>query len=133
MRRIPDSRSGLRSGTFLIRALEKLFQAHVHYYHLNPDKRDGKSVYIDLHGDLKLTSELKKRIAKECIFGVDIDRQAVEVSEMSIYLKILEGETQSTLGRQRVLFPNETFLPDLSRNIHVGTACWQRMPMSSVG
>lgn len=122
MRRIRILDPACGSGTFLIRALEKLFQAHVHYYHLNPDKRDGKSVYFDPHGDLKLTSELKKRIAKECIFGVDIDRQAVEVSEMSIYLKILEGETQSTLGRQRVLFPNETFLPDLSRNIHVGNS-----------
>lgn len=86
------------------------------------DKRDGKFVYLDAHGDLKLTSELKKRIAKDCIFGVDIDCQAVEVSEMSIYLKILEGETQSTLGRQRLLFPNETFLPDLSGNIHVGNS-----------
>ncbi|MGU3361034.1 Eco57I restriction-modification methylase domain-containing protein [Methylobacterium sp. M6A4_1b] len=122
MRRIRVLDPACGSGTFLIRALEKLFQAHIHYYHLNADKRDRKFVYIDPHGDLKLTSELKKRIARECIFGVDIDRQAVEVSEMSIYLKILEGETQSTLGRQRVLFPNETFLPDLSGNIHVGNS-----------
>lgn len=122
MRRIRVLDPACGSGTFLIRALEKLFQAHIHYYHLNVDKRDGRSVNLDAHGDLKLTSELKKRIAKDCIFGVDIDRQAVEVSEMSIYLKILEGETQSTLGRQRLLFPNETFLPDLSGNIHVGNS-----------
>lgn len=41
---------------------------------------------------------------------------------LSLYLKILEGETRSTLGRQQTLFPKETFLPNLSENIKCGNS-----------
>ena len=56
------------------------------------------------------------------IFGVDLDHQAVEVTMLSLYLKILEGETRTTLGKQHTLFPKETFLPDLSANIKCGNS-----------
>ncbi len=56
------------------------------------------------------------------IFGVDIDGQAVEVTMLSLYLKILEGENRTTLGAQRALFPKETFLPDLRENIKCGNS-----------
>jgi Alw26I/Eco31I/Esp3I family type II restriction m6 adenine DNA methyltransferase len=78
--------------------------------------------HIDQNNDLCLTSELKKRLAVDCIYGVDIDPQAVEVAEMSLYLKILEGETKSSLRKQKQLFPDETFLPDFSRNLKVGNS-----------
>jgi len=56
------------------------------------------------------------------VFGVDLDYQAVEVTMLSLYLKILEGETRTTLGKQHTLFPRETFLPDLSANIKCGNS-----------
>ncbi len=118
--RIIDPACG--SGTFLIAALEKLSQACVEYYLANPRSQNPRNCYIDFNGDLKLTNELKRQLAVDCIFGVDIDPQAIEVAEMSLYLKILEGESQSSLRKQKLLFPDETFLPDLSRNLIVGNS-----------
>jgi hypothetical protein len=41
---------------------------------------------------------------------------------LSLYLKILEGETRTSMGMQRTFFPSETFLPDLSTNIQCGNS-----------
>ena len=40
--------------------------------------------------------EQKKRILLNNIFGVDIDKQAVEVTQLSLFLKLLENESIST-------------------------------------
>ena len=48
--------------------------------------------------------------------GVDIDAQAVEVTKLSLLLKVLEEESgQLSLGLERVL-------PDLGHNIHCGNS-----------
>jgi hypothetical protein len=53
--------------------------------------------------------------------GVDIDPQAVEVTKLSLLLKVLEGESEQTLQTQIQLF-HERALPDLSRNIQCGNS-----------
>jgi hypothetical protein len=55
------------------------------------------------------------------IYGVDIDRQAVEVTKLSLLLKVLEGENEETISKQLTLF-QERALPDLSRNIKCGNS-----------
>jgi hypothetical protein len=55
------------------------------------------------------------------IYGVDIDRQAVGVTKLSLLLKVLEGETQETLGQQLRLW-REPALPDLGENIKCGNS-----------
>ena len=55
------------------------------------------------------------------IYGVDIDPQAVEVTKLSLLLKVLEGENQDTLERQMKLF-KERALPDLASNIKCGNS-----------
>jgi len=52
---------------------------------------------------------------------VDIDPQAVEVTKLSLLLKVLEGESQETLSNQLRLF-HERALPDLSANIKCGNS-----------
>ncbi len=42
----------------------------------------------------------RKEILLDNIFGVDIDPQAVEVTKLSLLLKVLEGENQETIGSQ---------------------------------
>ena len=56
-----------------------------------------------------------------CLYGVDIDPQAVEVAQMSIYLKLLEEETRATLAHQPRLF-HRALLPDLRHNIRSGNS-----------
>ena len=53
----------------------------------------------------RLTIAEKKRILTTHIFGVDIDRQAVEVTKLSLLLKVLEGESTETLADGAPWFP----------------------------
>jgi len=55
------------------------------------------------------------------IFGVDIDAQAVEVTKLSLLLKVLEGESEQTIGSQLALL-QERVLPDLGKNIQCGNS-----------
>jgi len=68
-----------------------------------------------------LTTKEKKRIMTNNIYGVDIDSQAVEVTKLSLALKMLENENQETINQQMKLFA-ERILPDLSRNIKCGNS-----------
>ncbi len=69
----------------------------------------------------RLTTAEKKRILVNNIFGVDIDPQAVEVTKLSLLLKVLEGESNETIGSQLSLL-QERVLPDLGRNIQCGNS-----------
>jgi len=69
------------------------------------------------------TARTKRRILRETIYGVDIDPQAVEVTQLSLYLKMLEGETSETLQREQDLFGgDEPILPPLHDNIKQGNS-----------
>ena len=50
------------------------------------------------------TTSKKKEILLNNIHGVDIDPQAVEVTKLSLLLKVLEGESQETIGSQLGMF-----------------------------
>ena len=63
----------------------------------------------------------KQEILLNNIYGVDIDRQAVEVAQLSLYLKLLEDETIGSA----TAFQNEfhyTLLPSLAENIIWGNS-----------
>ena len=78
--------------------------------------------YIKLRaGDYHLTTSEKKRILLNNIYGVDIDSQAVEVTKLSLFLKVLEGENNQTLANQLKMF-HERALPDLGDNIKCGNS-----------
>ncbi len=72
-------------------------------------------------GEWKLTTEERKRILLNNIYGVDIDPQAVEVTKLSLHLKVLEGESEETLSKQLKLF-QERALPDLGENVKCGNS-----------
>lgn len=128
----PDEVSKLRildpacgSGSFLIGAYQFLLDWHLKYYaEHNPEKwmsgRKPRIVQItDL--DRRLTTDERKRILLNNIYGVDIDTQAVEVTKLSLLLKVLEGETKQSIENQFKLF-RERALPDLASNIKCGNS-----------
>ncbi len=112
------------SGTFPLGAYQCLLDWHLNWYTNNdPEKWSrGKSPVI-FHGEKgpALTTSEKKRILLNNIHGVDIDPQAVEVTKLSLLLKVLEGENNQTIGSQLALF-QERALPDLSANIKCGNS-----------
>ena len=125
--RTPKYVSGLRlvdpacgSGTFLLGLFDRLIHWHEEYYTSNPTK-DRNRHYLDRQGRCRLTSDFKGRIALSNIYGADIDPQAVEVAQMSLYLRILEEESAATLFSQPRLIEGAR-LPSLSRNIRAGNS-----------
>jgi hypothetical protein len=69
----------------------------------------------------RLTTTERKRILQSNIYGVDIDPQAVEVTKLSLLLKVLEGETQESISSLLRYF-KERALPDLGSNIKCGNS-----------
>jgi len=121
--RILDPACG--SGSFLIGAYQHLLDWHRDWYSDNEPKKwaTGKNpaIYQGPGGEWKLTTTERKRILLQNIYGVDIDAQAVEVTKLSLLLKVLEGESEQTLATQ-LRFYHERALPDLGRNIKCGNS-----------
>jgi hypothetical protein len=84
---------------------------------------NGKEVRLSEHmrSDWKLTTAEKKRILLNNLFGVDIDQQAVEVTKLSLLLKVLEEENQETVSKQLTITA-ERALPSLDHNIKCGNS-----------
>ena len=145
------------SGSFLIGAYEYLLDWHLNWYaEHDPEKwAKGKNATIrpaspaeppvslfppapvrKAAESWRLTIQERKRILLNNIHGVDIDYQAVEVTKLSLLLKVLEGETAESLGGYWTLF-RERALPDLGHNVQCGnsligsdimtTDAWQKM------
>ena len=74
-----------------------------------------------LRSDWKLTTAERKRILLNNIFGVDIDAQAVEVTKLSLLLKVLEEESEENVSKQLKLTA-ERALPSLHHNIRCGNS-----------
>jgi len=113
------------SGSFLIGAYQYLLDWHRDWYvNDGPEKHAaGKqpALFQAAKGDWRLTTTERKRILLNNIFGVDIDPQAVEVTKLSLLLKVLEGENAQTISQQLKFF-HERALPDLGNNIKCGNS-----------
>ncbi|RWL90977.1 MAG: restriction endonuclease subunit M [Mesorhizobium sp.] len=117
--RILDPACG--SGSFLLGAYQFLLDWHLKWYVANSPEKHKKALYKSASGAWKLSIDERKRILLGNIYGVDIDRQAVEVTKLSLLLKVLEDETGDTLKRQYELF-RQRALPDLGANIRCGNS-----------
>ncbi len=117
--RIVDPACG--SGSFLIGAYQYLLNWHRDRYIEDGPENHTKELYQGPGGQWLLTTGEKKRILLNNIYGVDIDPQAVEVTKLSLLLKVLEGESQQTLVTQLRMF-QERALPDLEQNIKCGNS-----------
>ena len=109
------------SGSFLIGAYRYLLTYHRDWYVKDSPEKHRKELFQAVSGEWRLTTQEKKRILLNNIYGVDIDSQAVEVTKLSLLLKVLEGESDETLKRQ-LSFVHERALPDLGQNIKCGNS-----------
>ena len=110
------------SGSFLLGAYQCLLDHCLSWYIEHKPEKFKKAVYEDpRNGHWRLTVEEKKRILTTHIFGVDIDLQAVEVTKLSLLLKVLEGETDQSLSLSQLAFSDRA-LPNLADNIKWGNS-----------
>jgi hypothetical protein len=120
--RILDPACG--SGSFLINAYQHLLDWHRDWYITNKPETFAKgknATLVQTMRGWKLTIAERKRILLSNIYGVDIDPQAVEVTKLSLLLKVLEGENEQTL-QPFLRFFHERALPDLGNNIKCGNS-----------
>jgi len=108
------------SGSFLITVYDTLLRYYSKWYQEHPKeaKDDG---CLQSEGLWVLSLRQKREILLNNVYGVDIDSQAVEVTQLSLYLKLLEDETLATANEMQALF-KEKILPDLSKNIICGNS-----------
>ena len=112
------------SGSFLLGAYQFLLDWHLEAYQEEGNKwSQGRTprIYQTAPGEWRLTTDERKRILLNNIYGVDIDAQAVEVTKLSLLLKVLEEESSQTLATQLMMF-QERALPDLGNNIKCGNS-----------
>jgi len=109
------------SGSFLIGAYTYLLRYHLDWYVGNEPKKHKEAVFQVRENEWYLTTAEKKRILLNNIFGVDIDSQAVEVTKLSLLLKVLEHESRESIDQQ-VKLGLEGVLPNLVGNIKCGNS-----------
>jgi hypothetical protein len=119
--RVVDPACG--SGSFLLGSYEYLLRWYRDAYVANPNRwsTGGKArIRENQHGEWRLTTNERKRILLTHIYGVDIDPQAVEVTKLSLLLKVLEGESEELFDQLQL--HRERALPDLADNIKCGNS-----------
>ena len=109
------------SGSFLLGAYQKLLDHHIQWKASHQRKRGRAApgqarLMLDdsAEYEVKLSLEEKAAILRNNIHGVDLDQQAVEITIMSLYIKMLEGERGAIMGRG--------ILPPLRDNIKCGNS-----------
>jgi adenine-specific DNA-methyltransferase len=127
----PDEIAALRfvdpacgSGSFLVGAYQYLLNYHLDYYTNGKNRKAAikkEKIYEAAHNAYKLTIAEKQQILQNNIYGVDIDSQAVEVTKLSLYLKLLENEGNEASG-QLFRFSDMALLPNLDANIRCGNS-----------
>ena len=116
------------SGSFLIASLQFLFDHCVRYISEHPEaaeipasprakEKKVKIAFKDKDDNWHLSPKFRSQLLASCIYGVDIDAQAVEVTIMSLYLKLLEGRLPPDWQRE---FLQSRLLPPLDNNICCG-------------
>lgn len=110
------------SGSFLLGAFEYIMTYHKNWYaneKQSIQKKHNSDFYFTAENEVKLTLKKRSEILKNNIFGVDIDREATEVTIMSLYLKLLdEGFDKG----QVEMFMKGHILPDMTQNIKCGNS-----------
>lgn len=124
----PNQIAGMRfadiacgSGSFLLGVYDLLLQYHGEWYNANPTKVKPGECVDSTDGTLHLSLSKRREILLNNIHGVDVDAQAVEVAQLSLYLKLLEEESTSTARSWQLEF-HTTLLPPLTNNILCGNS-----------
>ncbi len=106
------------SGVFLIGAFEQLVKEVERRINLGEEIAPEYMVCID--NRYVLTLEGRRAILNRCIYGVDINPEAVEVAKMSLSLKLIDNYLPSDFGAVGIL--GSQILKGVGENIRCGNS-----------
>jgi hypothetical protein len=109
------------SGSFLLGVYDALLRYHTAWYNANRGKFRPEDCVDNTDGTLRLSLSKRRDILLKCIYGVDVDPQAVEVAQLSLYLKLLEEESTASARAWQLEF-HTSLLPSLTSNILCGNS-----------
>jgi len=109
------------SGSFLIGVYDCIHNYLVAYYNRRKAEAQKDGCILNSNGFYRLSIKQKRNILINNIYGNDIDAQAVEVTQLSLFLKMLEDESQETIIQKDNLL-DVAILPSLNRNIFHGNS-----------
>lgn len=104
------------SGSFLLGVFDHLEDAILEWSRAYPSGAREMGVAVGDGDGLRLTPDTARRIIDGCLYGVDIDPNAVEVARMSLALRYLERAAGDVEERPRDL------LAGIGRNIRQGNS-----------
>lgn len=91
------------SGRFLLKCIDIIIDYVISFCLKN---NIGGLVYKVSEGDFRLSFNVKRKIVESCLYGIDIDYNAVEIARFSMLIKLLEDENSSTLPDGKHILPN---------------------------
>lgn len=108
------------SGVFIIEVFDYLEGILIELYSSNPVD-EFSDFFVENDHELIINLTGKKAILDNCIFGVDIDPEAVEVAKMSLALKTVENSDYPHISEQIGLF-GDKILNGIGKNIKCGNS-----------
>ncbi|MBE9177633.1 N-6 DNA methylase [Oculatella sp. LEGE 06141] len=99
-------------GAFLLATYQYLLDGYLQHYITTDPEDHARAGRLTNHRDQwRLTIAERERILLHCIYGIDIDPQAIQITRMALLLKLFEEVSQSAYA-----------CPNLSQNIQCGNA-----------
>ena len=112
------------SGNFLLSVYELLVNNTIEYY-ISTDLEGAINkglIYKSFYdSNYQLDFKEKRDILVSCIYGVDIDPLAVEITKFSLLLKLLDNTSSDMLDRYQIETGNK-ILPNLDKSIKNGNS-----------
>jgi len=126
----------------VLSAAKYLFSASLEYYKAHPEfigqPQEWPDAYMTDSNQLRLSIRVKAKLIEHCVWGADIDPQAVEVTRLWLYILILEEEGSPVLEEERhYKIPNKIkaqpkfTLPDLRENIICANTLSEASPIKN--
>lgn len=99
------------SGVFLVSCFEILAKKMEEF---------TEDFVIDINGIKNLNTEIRRQIISNCLYGIDSDEAAVEVTKMSLALKVIDFRQQKYLHKLGAF--GSKILRDIQNNIKLGNS-----------
>lgn len=111
------------SGSFLLGVFDFIERKIIELYVKDPKPKYKEWFYQDTESNqFYLTTYAKRAIIENCIYGIDLDPEAVEVAKMALALKILENSEKQTIHLDELGLQDKEILNGIGKNIKRGNS-----------